>query len=106
MILEAVLEIQQIIGGIEVLKNMPSQSFDVIICHNVMEDLNDREELLFEFNRLLKTNGFPICMLLNARQRKFLNLGISHSFITLFSDREHSQIPRNRAVGCMPISRI
>ncbi len=49
---------EQIIGGIEALKNMPSQSFDVILCHNVMEYLNDREELLFEFNRLLKTNGF------------------------------------------------
>lgn len=49
---------EQIIGGIEALKNIPSQSFDVIICHNVMEYLNDREELLLEFNRLLKTNGF------------------------------------------------
>lgn len=49
---------EQIVGGIEAIKNMPSQSFDMIICHNVMEYLNDREELLFEFNRLLKTNGF------------------------------------------------
>ena len=49
---------EQIIGDIEAIKNMPSQSFDVIICHNVMEYMNDREELLFEFNRLLKPNGF------------------------------------------------
>lgn len=49
---------EQIIGNIEVLKSMPSQSFDVIICHNVIEYLNEREELLSEFNRLLKTNGF------------------------------------------------
>lgn len=49
---------EQIIGGIEAIKNMPSQSFDVIICHNVMEYMNDREELLSEFNRLLKPNGF------------------------------------------------
>ena len=49
---------EQINGGIEALKDMPSQSFDVIICHNVMEYLNNREELLFEFNRLLKTDGF------------------------------------------------
>ena len=66
MILEAVLEIQQIIGGIEALKNMSSQSFDVIICHNVMEYLNDRDIAFF---------------------------------ITLFSDREPSQIPRNKAAG-------
>ena len=49
---------EQIVGGIEALKNMPDRSFDVIICHNVMEYLNDREELLLEFNRLLKTDGF------------------------------------------------
>ena len=49
---------EQIIGGIEALKNMPGQSFDMIICHNVMEYMNDREELLFEFDRLLKPNGF------------------------------------------------
>ena len=49
---------EQIIGGIEVLKNMPDQSFDVIICHNVMEYMNDRKELILEFNRLLERNGF------------------------------------------------
>ena len=49
---------EQIVGGIEVLRNMPDQSFDVIICHNVMEYLNDREALLSEFSRLLKANGF------------------------------------------------
>ena len=49
---------EQIVGGIEALKNMPDQSFDVIICHNVMEYLDDRKELLFEFYRLLKTDGF------------------------------------------------
>ena len=49
---------EQIAGGIEALKNMPSRSFDVILCHNVMEYLNDREELLSEFSRLLKEDGF------------------------------------------------
>ena len=29
-------EYEQIIGGIEELKNMQSQSFDIIICHNVL----------------------------------------------------------------------
>ena len=51
---------EQIVGGVETLRSMPSQSFDVIICHNVMEylDDHDREALLFELNRLLKANGF------------------------------------------------
>ena len=49
---------EQIIGSTEALKNMPSQSFDVIICHNVLEYLNNREEVLSEFCRLLKADGY------------------------------------------------
>lgn len=49
---------EQIAGGIETLKDIPSRAFDVILCHNVMEYLNDREELLSEFSRLLKEDGF------------------------------------------------
>lgn len=49
---------EQIIGGIEALKAMPDQSFDVIICHNVLEYVNNREEVLSEFNRLLKMDGY------------------------------------------------
>lgn len=49
---------EQIIGGIETLKTMPDQSFDVIICHNVLEYLNNREEVLSEFVRLLKKDGY------------------------------------------------
>lgn len=49
---------EQIIGDMDALKTMPDQSFDVIICHNVMEYLNNREELLLELNRLLKPDGF------------------------------------------------
>lgn len=49
---------QQINGDINVLKQMPSKSFDVIICHNVLEYIDEREELLLEFSRLLNTDGF------------------------------------------------
>ena len=49
---------EQMAGGIEVLKTMPGQSFDVIICHNVLEYLSDREEVLCEFERLLKKDGY------------------------------------------------
>lgn len=49
---------EQLIGSIEALQSMPDQSFDVIICHNVMEYLNDREALLSEFSRLLKPDGY------------------------------------------------
>lgn len=49
---------RQIVGGIEQLKKIPNQSFDMIICHNVLEYLDNREELLSEFCRVLKPDGF------------------------------------------------
>ena len=49
---------EQINGGIEVLKTMPAQSFDVIVCHNVLEYMDNREEVLAEFKRLLKADGY------------------------------------------------
>ena len=46
-------------GSLEVLKNLPEQSFDVIICHNVFEyiDKSLHQKYLGEFERLLKPNG-------------------------------------------------
>ena len=48
---------QQIIGSTEKLKELRNESFDLIICHNVLEYTNDREEIVNEFYRLLKPNG-------------------------------------------------
>ena len=48
---------QQIIGSMDDLKKLPSESFDYIFCHNVLEYADDREEIVREFYRLLKTNG-------------------------------------------------
>jgi len=47
----------QIEGGIEQLKQMESQSFDLILCHNVLEYVENRSELIQEFARLLKPDG-------------------------------------------------
>lgn len=51
-------EYGQIVGGIEQLKKIPNQSYDMIICHNVLEYLDNRTELLCEFSRVLKPHGF------------------------------------------------
>ena len=51
-------EYNQIVGGIETLRKTPDQSYDMIICHNVMEYLDKRTELLCEFSRVLKSGGF------------------------------------------------
>ncbi len=48
---------EQIVGGIDKLKEMEEGSFDVILCHNVLEYIEDRRELMAEFHRLLKKDG-------------------------------------------------
>lgn len=48
---------QQIVGSTEELKKLPSNSFDYILCHNVLEYADDRETIVGEFYRLLKKNG-------------------------------------------------
>ncbi len=48
---------QQFIGSIDVLKNLQSESFDYIFCHNVLEYADNRKEIVKEFYRLLKPNG-------------------------------------------------
>lgn len=50
-------EYEQVIGSIEALKLMQDNSFDVIVCHNVLEYVSNREEVLAEFHRLLKSDG-------------------------------------------------
>lgn len=44
-------------GGIEELKKMDSVSFDLVICHNVLEYVSDKEEILPELARVLRQNG-------------------------------------------------
>lgn len=49
---------QQLLGSIEILRSFPKGSFDIIFCHNVLEYAEDREQILREFHRLLKPDGF------------------------------------------------
>ena len=48
---------RQIVGSTDELKKLPSDSFDYIFCHNVLEYADDREMIIGEFYRLLKKNG-------------------------------------------------
>jgi S-adenosylmethionine-dependent methyltransferase len=48
---------QQIIGNIEQLKQQEDNSFDVVVCHNVLEYAKERKEIFREFYRVLKPNG-------------------------------------------------
>ncbi len=48
---------KQIVGGLESLEQFSDETFDCIICHNVFEYVEDRNIILNEFCRLLKSDG-------------------------------------------------
>lgn len=50
-------EYRQIVGDISKLSEFEDASFDMIICHNVLEYINDKKEAVNELCRLLKTGG-------------------------------------------------
>lgn len=47
----------QLIGSLDKLKSLEDNSFDYIICHNVLEYVSDIYAILKEFERVLKTGG-------------------------------------------------
>ncbi len=49
---------RQINGDIGSLSQFPDDSFDVVICHNVLEYVDDKCEILRELVRVLKPEGF------------------------------------------------
>ena len=50
-------EYKLIHGGLEYLSNFEDNSFDVVICHNVLEYVDNKEEILKELVRVLKPEG-------------------------------------------------
>jgi len=44
-------------GDIQALKTIPNNTFDLVICHNVLEYVPDKEIILKELTRVLKPNG-------------------------------------------------
>lgn len=49
--------VTQICGDIKALAQFEDGFFDVIICHNVLEYAQDREEIVRQFARVLKADG-------------------------------------------------
>ncbi len=47
----------QIVGDIEKLKELEDEKFDLVICHNVLEYSNEREDIVRQLVRVLKKNG-------------------------------------------------
>ncbi|MCB2354232.1 class I SAM-dependent methyltransferase [Clostridium estertheticum] len=48
---------KQIIGDIEQLKQQEDSSFDLVVCHNVLEYAENPKEIFREFYRVLRPNG-------------------------------------------------
>lgn len=48
---------RQMVGSIDSLRELPNESFDVILCHNVLEYVENRAGIIAEFHRLLKKGG-------------------------------------------------
>ena len=48
---------RQLVGSVECLAPLETQSFDGIVCHNVLEYAPQRQEILREFARLLGPEG-------------------------------------------------
>lgn len=73
----------QRVGSLEVLKEMEAESFDVILCHNVLEYASDREDIVREFHRLLKKDG---CLSIVKHNRT----GRVMQMVVLLNDFEHA----------------
>lgn len=51
-------EYRQVIGDIKALAEFDDGSFDMIICHNVLEYIDDKANVVRELARVLKPGGF------------------------------------------------
>lgn len=49
---------RQVVGDINVLSGFEDSSFDIIICHNVLEYIDDKASVVQKLARVLKPDGF------------------------------------------------
>lgn len=76
---------RQIVGGFEQLSELPADSFDIIFCHNVMEYLNNRIELLREFKRVLKADGY-VSLVKHNKSGKIMHKAVFDNDVELAMD--------------------
>lgn len=74
---------EQLVGSTEKLKDLPSGSFDIILCHNVLEYALDRADILAEFARLLKQEGY-ISLVKHNRPGRVMQM------VVLLNDFDHA----------------
>lgn len=73
----------QIIGSTDELHKFADETFDMIICHNVLEYAEDRVDIVKEFARVLKHNG-KISVMKHNRAGRVMQM------VVLLNDFEHA----------------
>lgn len=73
----------QMLGSTEVLRKFADESFDMIICHNVLEYAEDRADIVREFARILKSKG-KISLVKHNRAGRVMQM------VVLLNDFEHA----------------
>lgn len=73
----------QIIGCTKELRKFADETFDMIICHNVLEYAEDRAEIVKEFTRILKSDG-KISIVKHNRAGRVMQM------VVLLNDFEHA----------------
>ena len=74
----------QITGDMNELKSFEDEAFDVILCHNVFEYAKEREEIIKEFSRILKKNGY-LSVLKHNRAGRVMQM------VVLLNNFEHAK---------------
>lgn len=73
----------QITGSTDELRKFTDETFDMIICHNVLEYVRDREDIVREFSRILKQGG-EISIVKHNRAGRVMQM------VVLLNDFEHA----------------
>lgn len=73
----------QIVGDTEELHKFKDETFDMIICHNVLEYIDDKKEIVNEFARILKRDG-KISLVKHNRAGRVMQM------VVLLNDFDHA----------------
>lgn len=74
----------QIQGSVSSLKDMEDESFDVVLCHNVLEYTSNRVEIINELERLLKPQGY-LSVVKHNRYGRVMQM------VTLLNNFDHAE---------------
>ncbi len=91
---------RQVIGDIKALAEFGDNSFDIIICHNVLEYIDDKAGVVKELTRVLKPNGF-ISLAKHNRNGRVMQMAVlldDHEKANLLLDGEDSAASKFGAI--------